>query len=112
MTLAEEVMNRNALGWLAGVALALTLALGATGGSGVLAQGAGATAVLRDGSGSVLGTVTLSQSAEGVVASGQLRGLQPGLRGVHLHEVGRCEAPSGAPLNSRRGRERFTGALQ
>ncbi|HEX2037860.1 MAG TPA: superoxide dismutase family protein, partial [Chloroflexota bacterium] len=34
--------------------------------------------------------------------AGELRGLPPGLHGIHLHETGRCEAPfasAGAHFN-------------
>ncbi len=83
-------MRRPGTGVLAGA----TLALGLAGGGIAGAQGVGgATAELRDGSGQVLGTASFSQTADGVLVTGQLRGLTPGLHGVHLHEIGRCEAP-------------------
>ena len=81
---------------LAGAGLALAV-FGAGVGAGVAsAQPApvgAATAELRDGRGALIGVATFTQVADGVLISGQFRGLEPGLHGVHLHAVGQCEAP-------------------
>ena len=53
-----------------------------------------ATAVVRDASGRDLGTLTLTESTGGIAISGSLVGLAPGEHGIHLHMMGRCDAPS------------------
>ena len=55
---------------------------------------AGATAVMRDSTGRDLGTLTLTESSSGVVITGRLTGLTPGDHGIHLHTLGRCDAPT------------------
>jgi Cu-Zn family superoxide dismutase len=52
-----------------------------------------ATATVRDASGASLGVVRLESVTGGVRLTGQLTGLTPGAHGVHLHAVGRCDAP-------------------
>jgi Cu-Zn family superoxide dismutase len=55
--------------------------------------GGQASATMRDLSGRELGTLTLLEDARGVAVTGSLRGLSPGLHAIHIHGVGRCEAP-------------------
>ncbi|MFF7708698.1 superoxide dismutase [Cu-Zn] SodC [Pseudomonas sp. NPDC007930] len=43
-----------------------------------------------DGAGKSIGTVTLSQSAYGVVFSPELSGVAPGVHGFHVHANGSC----------------------
>jgi Cu-Zn family superoxide dismutase len=52
-----------------------------------------ASATVRDANGRELGTLIVSEDGAGLVTTGTLRGLAPGLHGIHIHEVGRCEAP-------------------
>ncbi len=52
-----------------------------------------ATAELRDAQGRPVGTVTFRESARGVVARIEARGVSPGWHGLHFHMVGRCEGP-------------------
>jgi Cu-Zn family superoxide dismutase len=58
---------------------------------------------MRSASGASLGTLALSPSSAGVRITGNLTGLPPGVHGIHLHQVGRCDAPdfssAGAHLN-------------
>ncbi len=54
---------------------------------------AGATAAVMDAAGHELGTLTLADGATGLTVSGTLRGLAPGVHGIHIHTVGMCEAP-------------------
>ncbi len=44
-------------------------------------------------SGDPLGKATLSQEADGTRVHLELRGLPPGQYGVHLHAIGKCDAP-------------------
>ncbi|HEX2037009.1 MAG TPA: superoxide dismutase family protein [Chloroflexota bacterium] len=89
------------LGALAGAGLAAALLTGEA-----LAQQPPAPALaraeVRNQQGAVLGTATFTQTRDGVAIAGELRGLPPGLHGIHLHETGRCEAPftsAGAHFN-------------
>jgi Cu-Zn family superoxide dismutase len=52
------------------------------------------TATMRDASGRELGALTLTDAAGGISVSGTLRGLPPGEHGLHLHMIGRCDAPT------------------
>jgi Cu-Zn family superoxide dismutase len=58
---------------------------------------------VRSAAGLAIGQVTLRERAPVIQLRVQVAGLTPGLHGMHLHEVGRCEAPSfesaGAHLN-------------
>lgn len=53
-----------------------------------------ATGQVVDASGKTVGTAQLAQVAGGVRVTARLQGLPPGRRGIHLHDVGRCEGPS------------------
>jgi superoxide dismutase, Cu-Zn family len=44
--------------------------------------------------GKVLGEIAAGDSAEGAVLKLTAQGLPPGTHGVHIHDVGLCEAPS------------------
>lgn len=52
-----------------------------------------ATAELRNASGDIVGLATLTQQSPGVLVRVVAGGLPPGVHGVHIHAVGRCEAP-------------------
>ncbi|MBI2219260.1 MAG: superoxide dismutase family protein [Candidatus Rokubacteria bacterium] len=52
-----------------------------------------ATAELRNAQGQVVGTATLAEVSGGVRVLVDARGLPSGLKGVHIHAVGRCEPP-------------------
>ena len=49
------------------------------------------TLVTADGAGASVGTVTVTQSAGGLVFTPDLKGLPPGDHGFHLHEKASCE---------------------
>jgi Cu-Zn family superoxide dismutase len=66
------------------------IALFAYGANGVRA---GVTAQVHDVSGHDLGTLTLTDSAKGIVVSGMLHGLPPGTHAIHVHATGKCDAP-------------------
>lgn len=55
--------------------------------------GAMASAVVRDAAGQDLGTLSVMEMGNGLHVTGTLRGLPAGAHGIHLHAVGRCEAP-------------------
>ncbi len=54
------------------------------------AEDTGVTAIVRDASGRELGTLELTQATDGIMLTGTLRGLTPGVHGIHLHTVGVC----------------------
>ena len=56
-------------------------------------ENSGPTAIVHDTAGRSLGTLTLTETAQGILVSGHLMGLSPGPHGIHLHAVGKCEPP-------------------
>jgi Cu-Zn family superoxide dismutase len=52
-----------------------------------------ATAELRDAAGKVAGMATFTQTPGGVHIVLEAKGLPAGPKGVHIHEVGKCEPP-------------------
>jgi superoxide dismutase, Cu-Zn family len=52
-----------------------------------------AVATLRTASGAEVGTVSASPMGGGVHVSLAVRGLNAGIKGAHIHAVGRCDAP-------------------
>jgi glucose/arabinose dehydrogenase/Cu/Zn superoxide dismutase len=48
---------------------------------------------MRDADNRDLGVLTVSETATGLEVTGTLRGLRPGIHGIHLHDVGQCVAP-------------------
>ena len=52
-----------------------------------------AKAELKDVSGKKVGDVTLEQTPHGVLVTADLSGLPAGVHAMHIHEVGKCEAP-------------------
>jgi Cu-Zn family superoxide dismutase len=52
-----------------------------------------ATATLRDLAGGRVGTAQLSDSYAGVIVTATVTGLGLGGHAIHIHEVGKCEAP-------------------
>jgi Cu-Zn family superoxide dismutase len=96
-----------------------TAATGATGAAGTdtTATAAGTvTAMMRDSAGRELGTLTLTDAAQGISVSGHLTGLPPGEHAIHLHMTGQCEAPAFTsagghwnPTNKKHGTENPDG---
>lgn len=55
--------------------------------------GDSARAGVKNATGEPLGTLTFTESKEGVRVEGRLTGLPPGIHGFHIHQVGQCTAP-------------------
>ncbi len=53
-----------------------------------------ADVIMQSASGRSLGTATLMASGEALSISGTVRGLPPGVHGIHLHTTGACTAPT------------------
>jgi len=53
-----------------------------------------ATAKVLDATGRELGVLTLVDAGAAIAVTGTLRGLTPGVHGMHLHTIGSCAGPS------------------
>jgi Cu-Zn family superoxide dismutase len=53
-----------------------------------------ARAELRNASGQVVGAATFTQIGSALRVLLEVQGLPPGVKGVHVHAVGRCEGPA------------------
>jgi Cu-Zn family superoxide dismutase len=80
-------------GWFIALTLALT-ACRLPYVPGVTSPPPAAGATLRDSSGRVVGSAVLLQRGGGVRILIDLKGVAPGIKAVHIHEVGRCDPPS------------------
>jgi Cu-Zn family superoxide dismutase len=77
-------------------ALLATLALLVTGCAGMTQTATTdntASAELRNASGQSVGTAQLTEVGGGVQIVLDVRGLPAGVKGVHVHEVGKCDPP-------------------
>jgi Cu-Zn family superoxide dismutase len=52
-----------------------------------------ADAALKTAAGAPAGTATVTQTTDGLQVTVKVEGLPPGSHGVHVHTVGRCDAP-------------------
>ena len=73
-------------------------------------------ALMQNAEGETIGEILLKETSKGVEITTQLSGLQPGVKAIHIHEVGKCEAPTfesaGAhfnPTNKKHGVENPEG---
>ncbi|MBC7843351.1 MAG: superoxide dismutase family protein [Gemmatimonadaceae bacterium] len=58
------------------------------------ARSLNASIQVRSSAGRDLGTLTVTEAAQALSFMGTLRGLPPGVHGVHVHMVGSCDAPA------------------
>ena len=52
-----------------------------------------ATAELKDAKGQTVGHVTLKEGKKGVILTAKASNLSPGAHAIHVHAMGKCEAP-------------------
>jgi len=52
-----------------------------------------ATATIRDAAGIRVGDATFTDSYAGLIIAGSVEGLGIGAHGIHIHDVGKCDAP-------------------
>jgi Cu-Zn family superoxide dismutase len=62
--------------------------------SGAAVQTAGASAELKDPQGKTIGRAELTETPHGVLVRVALTGAAAGEHAVHVHETGRCDAPT------------------
>ncbi|MSP13204.1 MAG: superoxide dismutase family protein [Chloroflexi bacterium] len=96
--------------------LVMGLLAGMLSGGSAFAQAQQAKAELRNANGQVIGTATLTQQAGGVQINLQVTGLPAGQHGIHIHAVGKCDAPDFAsagghfnPQNKQHGSQNPNG---
>ena len=61
---------------------------------GVAAQQSATKVELKGAKGEAIGTATLTSAGSGVSIALDVTGLTPGVHGVHLHQVPKCEGPA------------------
>lgn len=84
------------------VVVGMTLAVAASGGAQTpkgttgdpVAASPSASATLIDAEGRAIGEARLQQASRGVLVKLDLRNATPGVHAVHIHEFGKCDAPS------------------
>lgn len=74
------------------VVCALLLAAGA--GCSLVGSGKSTTSELKDKDGKSVGMASFVEAGSGVQIRLEVTGLSPGLHAVHIHAVGKCEAPA------------------
>jgi len=52
-----------------------------------------ASATINDAMGKAVGTATLRETGSGVLIKADLMGVPPGTHAIHVHTVGKCDAP-------------------
>jgi Cu-Zn family superoxide dismutase len=91
------VVGRSTAGRGFGLGLTLWLAVSIVTGCAIQRSGValspGATAELRDAVGRVIGTATFVETRDGITIVVTVRNLVAGVRGLHIHAVGKCVGP-------------------
>ncbi|NLU83147.1 superoxide dismutase family protein [Rhodococcus sp. HNM0569] len=72
-------------------------------GSGAAESEGALTTTLQDPQGAEVGTATFTESGDHVEVTVSVEGLTPGFHGLHVHQVGKCEANSTAPTGGAPG---------
>lgn len=49
---------------------------------------------MMDAKGADVGTISLTQTPNGVLLTGSLKGMPAGVHAIHVHEAGKCDAPA------------------
>lgn len=80
--------------WILTTAAAAALGGCAMSGADMAPMGSSsAQAQLRDATGRSVANATVTQQADGLAVAVTAAGMQPGTHGIHVHAVGRCDAP-------------------
>ncbi|MGH7873847.1 MAG: superoxide dismutase family protein [Candidatus Binatia bacterium] len=74
-------------------ALMIVAAFSFVAGCSTVAPRARASAELKDKDGKSVGRADFREMSDGVLVRLEVKGLTPGLHAVHVHTVGKCEAP-------------------
>ena len=61
--------------------------------AGITRDSTRATAQMRSAEGRDIGTLTLTETAQGINVTGHITGLPPGTHGIHVHTTGQCTPP-------------------
>ncbi len=72
---------------------ALAALLGLTGTAVAKSATTTATATLVDATGKSVGTATVKNVGHGLELRIKARGIEPGVKAIHLHSIGKCELP-------------------
>jgi superoxide dismutase, Cu-Zn family len=72
----------------------ILLGLGFLFGCSMVAPGTRASSELKDKDGKTVGRAVFREGPDGVLVRVDVKGLTPGLHGVHVHGVGKCEGPA------------------
>lgn len=76
------------------ILIASSLGILGCGGGTATSAPAPVESTLRDGQGADVGRVILREQGDRILVNVRVAGLTPGEHGVHLHAVGKCDAPS------------------
>jgi len=85
----RPALSMFALALVAGCATSGSSA-GTTASSSASTSPGTAQATLRDQAGRELGTLSVNETAQGFVITGELAHLPPGIHGIHIHTIGSC----------------------